>query len=59
MERICRVFFAVNTTGTISHVGFYVGDNQFISATNSKGIAINPISSTYWGKYYVGAKRVY
>jgi peptidoglycan DL-endopeptidase LytF len=53
------VFFAVNTTGTISHVGFYVGDNQFISATNSKGIAVNPIDSTYWGKYYVGAKRVY
>ncbi|PJI52360.1 hydrolase, partial [Methylobacterium radiotolerans] len=31
--------FAVNTPGTISHVGFYLGDNQFVSATTSKGIA--------------------
>ncbi|WP_042374136.1 C40 family peptidase [Neobacillus jeddahensis] len=53
------VFFAVNTTGTISHVGFYLGDNQFISATSSKGIAAASIDSSYWGKYYVGAKRVY
>lgn len=53
------VFFAVNTTGRISHVGFYMGDNQFISATTSKGIAIYPMDHSYWGKYYVGAKRVY
>ncbi|WP_249366419.1 C40 family peptidase [Neobacillus rhizophilus] len=53
------VFFAVNTPGTISHVGFYLGDNQFISATSSNGIAIQPLDSGYWGKYYVGAKRVY
>lgn len=53
------VFFAVNTTGTISHVGFYMGNNQFISATNSKGIAVYSINDSYWGKYYVGAKRVY
>ncbi|GGH78718.1 LysM repeat protein [Pullulanibacillus pueri] len=53
------VFFAVNTTGTISHVGFYMGGNQFISATDSKGIAIYSMDNTYWSKYYVGAKRVY
>ncbi|WP_168733754.1 LysM peptidoglycan-binding domain-containing protein [Metabacillus sediminilitoris] len=53
------VFFAVNTTGTITHVGFYMGDNQFISATNSKGIALYSMDNSYWSKYYVGAKRVY
>lgn len=53
------VFFAVNTTGTISHVGFYMGNNQFVSATNSKGIAVYSVNDSYWGKYYVGAKRVY
>ncbi|WP_232329112.1 LysM peptidoglycan-binding domain-containing protein [Metabacillus litoralis] len=53
------VFFAVNTTGTITHVGFYMGDNQFISATSSKGIAAYTMDNSYWGKYYVGAKRVY
>lgn len=53
------VFFSVNSTGDISHVGFYMGDNQFISATSSKGIAAYSLDNTYWSQYYVGAKRVY
>jgi len=53
------VFFAVNNTGQISHVGFYVGNNEFISATSSKGIAAVSMDNSYWSKYYVGAKRVY
>lgn len=52
------VFFAVNEPGKISHVGFYVGNNQFISATTSKGIAVVSLDNVYWSKYYVGAKRV-
>ncbi|WP_449537400.1 LysM peptidoglycan-binding domain-containing protein [Ferdinandcohnia sp. Marseille-Q9671] len=53
------VFFAVNDTGRISHVGFYVGNNEFISATSSKGIDVVSMDNSYWSKYYVGAKRVY
>lgn len=53
------VFFAVNDTGRISHVGFYVGNNNFISATSSKGIDVVSMDNLYWSKYYVGAKRVY
>lgn len=53
------VFFAVNSTGTISHVGFYIGDNEWISATTSKGIAEYSMDNSYWSKYYVGAKRIY
>ncbi|RKQ14953.1 LysM peptidoglycan-binding domain-containing protein [Oceanobacillus bengalensis] len=53
------VFFAVNTSGSISHVGFYLGDNQWVSATTSKGIAVYSMDNSYWSKYYVGAKRVY
>ncbi|MDR4889383.1 LysM peptidoglycan-binding domain-containing protein [Fredinandcohnia sp. QZ13] len=53
------VFFAVNNPGQISHVGFYVGNNEFISATSSKGIAVVSMDNSYWSKYYVGAKRVY
>lgn len=41
----------------ITHSGIYIGDNQFISATTSKGIKIDSLSSTYWGPKYVGAKR--
>ncbi|MBD8070497.1 peptidoglycan endopeptidase [Bacillus sp. PS06] len=52
------VFYAVNKPGEISHVGFYVGNNQFISATSSKGIAVYSLDNSYWSQYYVGAKRV-
>lgn len=53
------VFFDVNKPGVISHVGFYLGNNQFISATSSKGIYVNPLTTGYWANYFVGAKRVY
>ncbi|WP_075617247.1 C40 family peptidase [Paenisporosarcina indica] len=51
------VFFN-NLGAGISHVGIYVGNSNFISATSSKGIATVSINDSYWGKYYVGAKRV-
>ncbi|MEA0562614.1 MULTISPECIES: C40 family peptidase [Lysinibacillus] len=52
------VFF--NTSGSgISHVGIYIGDNSFISATTSSGVKIDKINDPYyWGSRYVGAKRV-
>lgn len=53
------VFYSQNTNGSITHVGFYIGDNQWISATSSKGIAIYTMDNSYWAKYYVGAKRIY
>jgi cell wall-associated NlpC family hydrolase len=53
------VFFSVNRDGTISHVGFYLGGNRFISATRSAGIFVQSLDSSYWGPRYMGAKRVY
>ncbi|SOB90850.1 cell wall-associated NlpC family hydrolase [Ureibacillus xyleni] len=52
------VFF--NTSGSgISHVGIFIGDGKFISATTSRGVAIDSINDPYyWGSKYVGAKRV-
>lgn len=52
------VFF--NTNGrSISHVGIYIGNGNFISATTSGGVAIDQINDPYyWGSKYVGAKRV-
>lgn len=49
------VFFAAGST--ISHVGIFVGNNQFISATDD-GVAIKSLSGGYWGPKYIGAKRV-
>jgi peptidoglycan endopeptidase LytF len=51
------VFFAINEPGVISHVGIYVGNNQFISATTSKGVWTTSLDNTFWSQYYVGATR--
>lgn len=53
------VFFSLSNNGVVSHVGFYMGDGQFMSATSSKGIYPQNMWSTYWGPKYMGAKRVY
>ncbi|NOV04643.1 C40 family peptidase [Paenibacillus planticolens] len=49
------VFFA---SKTVNHVGIYLGNDQFISATTSRGVAVDSLSSSYWSARYVGAKRV-
>lgn len=53
------VFFSLAMNGVVSHVGIYLGNGQFMSATSSKGIYAQSLSSTYWAPKYVGAKRVY
>ena len=41
-----------------THVGIYIGNSNFISA-ESEGITISSINDPYyWGKYYLGAKRI-
>ncbi|ARK22420.1 C40 family peptidase [Sporosarcina ureae] len=51
------VFF--NTTGRgVSHVGIYVGNGKFAHASTSKGVRVDRVNDSYWGKRYMGAKRV-
>ncbi|ARF18177.1 C40 family peptidase [Sporosarcina ureae] len=51
------VFF--NTTGRgVSHVGIYVGNGKFAHASTSKGVRVDKVNDSYWGKRYIGAKRV-
>ena len=52
------VFFKLTSGKIVSHVGIYIGNGKFISATSSKGITISSFTP-YWAKAYVGAKRVY
>jgi peptidoglycan DL-endopeptidase LytE len=49
------VFFDTNGS-TYSHVGIYLGDDQFISATSSHGVKICDLNNPYyWGPHYTGA----
>lgn len=53
------VFFTTDGSGSVSHVGIYVGDNQFINATTTgKGVRIDGFDNTYWSNAYIGAKRI-
>jgi peptidoglycan endopeptidase LytE len=50
------VFFAEGRR--TSHVGIYLGNGQFISAASSGGVSVASLTSGYWGKKFVGAKRL-
>lgn len=43
----------------VSHVGIYVGDDKMLHAPSSgKTVTIDSFTDGYWGKRYIGARRV-
>lgn len=43
----------------VSHVGIYIGNNQFIHNSSGKGeVTISDLNSAYYKSHYLGAKRV-
>ncbi|MDP4127350.1 MAG: NlpC/P60 family protein [Bacillota bacterium] len=51
------IFFSIAQNGLIDHVGIYIGNDQFINSSSSKGVTIYTIGP-YWNSLYFGAKRV-
>lgn len=53
------VFFknTYNTSKTYTHVGIYLGNDQMIHASSSKGVIISSFSSGYWAQHYACIAR--
>lgn len=51
------VFFNTGGRG-INHSGIYIGNNQFIHASSSRGIKIDSLYDGYWNPRYRGASRI-
>ena len=52
--------FYENTYGPgITHVGIYIGNNQWVSAENeASGVKISSLDEPYWKARYAGARRI-
>ena len=52
------VFFSSNGN-SVTHVGIYIGDNEFVHAsTSSTGVIISNLESTYYSRVWFGARRI-
>ena len=49
-----------NTEGSISHVGIYIGDGEFIHAPRTgKPVMVSSLSDGYYSARYATARRIF
>lgn len=53
------VFFENTYKQGISHMGIYIGNNQFIHAASSTGVTITNLNNSYWKKHFHSFKSFY
>lgn len=52
------VFFATRGRRGVSHVGIYIGQNQFVHApTRGSTVRVDSLDNKYWSRHYVTARR--
>jgi hypothetical protein len=51
------IFFRINGN-IVSHVGIFIGFNEFIHSSKSSGIIISNLGDDYWKDKLAGARRV-
>jgi len=53
------VFFYL-TSKTVSHVGIYLGNEQFIHAASNRSgsVVVSNLKENYWGKHFMTARRI-
>ncbi|MCG8607557.1 C40 family peptidase [bacterium] len=52
------VFFEKVKNYGVSHVGIYIGNNQFAHATTSRGVVISTLSEAYYRERFMGARKI-
>jgi len=53
------VFFDTSITGSISHVGVYLGSGAFAHASSSRGVTKSNVHEKYYLKRFVKANRIF
>jgi cell wall-associated NlpC family hydrolase len=52
------IFFGTSGSGTINHVGIYIGNTNFINAQSGAGLVKQAsLSTSYWSNAYIKARR--
>jgi cell wall-associated NlpC family hydrolase len=44
--------------GKVSHVGIYIGYNDFVHASSTRGVIISSLKEPYWSQRWRGVRRI-